>query len=71
MLEKGAAINAPNNHGDTPLHRAATLPQATRLLIEKGAVVNAAAVDGQTPLHYAILKRNEEGRSPSLYLLLP
>ena len=49
------AVNAKDEHGRTPLHRAASnndVATAT-LLIERGAVVNAKNRWGNTPLHNA------------------
>ena len=58
LLERGAAVNAKDEYGDTPLHYAASknaVATAT-LLVERGAVVNAKGRFGSTPLHYAASK---------------
>lgn len=52
LLELGAAVNAKDNNGATPLHTVRT-PEIAQLLIAKGADVNAKDQDGRTPLHTA------------------
>ncbi len=68
LIEAGAAVNASNNDGETPLHEAAYRGHeaVARLLLEKGAAVNAATKDGVTPLHRAAA----EGREAVARLLL-
>lgn len=64
FLERGASVNAQNNHKETSLHKA-VLNQAIRfllvpLLLKNGADCNAMNNNGETPLHYAIhLKRKD------------
>lgn len=58
LLEAGAAIDARNNDGGTPLHRAVatTLGAPTdcvRVLCEAGAPLNAKNKDGLTPMDFA------------------
>jgi ankyrin repeat protein len=52
LLSKGANVNAPGLHDDTPLHRAVMrhLP-IVKLLVSSGADVNAINDKGRTPLH--------------------
>ena len=55
-LDSGAAVNARDEHGNTPLHWAAreNAPLAVMaLLLDGGAAVNARDVLGYTPLHWA------------------
>lgn len=54
LLRAGASVDARDEHGSTPLHRAASRgnADAARALIAAGADVNAADFfDAQTPLH--------------------
>ncbi len=55
LIGLGATVDAPNGHGDTPLHLAADTGAlaVARLLISRGADVNARTRDGMTPLHAA------------------
>ncbi|HEY6438199.1 MAG TPA: ankyrin repeat domain-containing protein, partial [Ignavibacteriaceae bacterium] len=56
FLEKGADVKVANNHGYTPLHRAARyghLDVVKYLVEQKGADVNAVNKYGYTPLHRA------------------
>lgn len=48
-------VTEPDNHGDSPLHYAASRAQidAIQLLIDSGCDVNAKNVKNATPLHYA------------------
>ena len=52
LLEKGAQIDARDNHGYTALFKAAK-PEIVRLLIDKGSDVNGRSNDGVTPLMQA------------------
>ncbi len=54
-MDLGAAVNARNNDGDTPLHYAAFCGdvERVRLLVERGADVNAQNSAGCAPLHEA------------------
>jgi ankyrin repeat protein len=56
LIEYGANVNAANDEGDTPLHRAAQYghTQTAIALIERGADVNATDYDEATPLHLAV-----------------
>ena len=59
LLEKGAAVDAADGDGETPLHWALDNGhvEVVRLLLEKGAAVDAADRDGQTPLSAAAVER--------------
>ncbi len=54
LLDSGAEVNATNDRGVTPLHRAVQVGgKSVTLLIDAGADVNAADEAGRTPLHWA------------------
>jgi len=68
-LDRGVSVNAKNDFGETPLHRAAIgHKEIAELLIDKGADVNAKSrgavnlkVDWRlTPLHYAADRGHKE-----------
>jgi ankyrin repeat protein len=61
-LAAGANVNATDESGWTPLHRAAMRgrKEIAKLLIAKGADVNAKDKDGLTPLHYAAMRGRKE-----------
>ena len=51
-----ANVNAKDEHGWTPLHRAAQSnpkPAVLEVLLKAGANVNAKDKNGRTPLHWA------------------
>jgi ankyrin repeat protein len=54
-LDAGADVNAKDDSGWTPLHRAVSKVhnKIAKLLIEEGADVNALNKDGLAPLDYA------------------
>ena len=64
LLERGAAVNAVNERGATPLHRAIGHPDVVALLIARGADVTARDQRGRTPLHWAA--RYAEARTVTL-----
>lgn len=57
MVEKGAEVNAKNNKGETPLHKAANKGKISNVkaIIESGGNVNARDNDDATPLHRAAM----------------
>lgn len=61
ILDAGAAIDARDPQGKTPLHHSATLgwPASARLLLERGAEVNALDALGRTPLGVALRSKEE------------
>ncbi len=60
FIENSADVNAKNNDGKTPLHRAVSnsdanfRAQATQLLLENGANIHDIDYNGRTPLHYSV-----------------
>ena len=50
LLKAGADVNAANDDGATPLHRAAGDYQKVRVLLEAGAKLDAQTALGRTPL---------------------
>ena len=54
LIRSGVDVNASNDDGETPLHRAISKANnyaVAKLLIENGAHLANCAVDGRTPLH--------------------
>lgn len=54
LLDNGAAVDAADQFGRTPLHLAVPYTDVAQLLIDAGAEVNAADIFGRTPLHAAL-----------------
>src|SRR5262249_59736229 len=66
-IEKGADGNAANRAGVTPLIRAGTSYEKTRLLVAAGANVRVRTALGNTPL---VLAARRAGNSRTVQLLL-
>ncbi|MCG8340563.1 MAG: ankyrin repeat domain-containing protein [Cytophagales bacterium] len=62
LLAQGAAINAKDNAGFTPLHWAAKKghQEVVTQLLEAGAEINAKDQQGWTPLHWAAQEGHQE-----------
>ena len=58
----GTDVNATNQEGNTPLHRAAIKgnTEIAKALIARGANVNATDLSEWTPLHWAVVKNHIE-----------
>lgn len=54
LIENGAAVNAPDQFGRLPIHRAVSHPAMVALLLDAGADVNGADIFDRTPLHEAL-----------------
>jgi len=67
LLDQGADPNTRNDAGATPLMRAVTDLEKTRLLLERHADVNARSGDGRTPL---LIAAGLTGAAPVVKLLL-
>ncbi len=60
LLAGGANINARDDSGYTPLHKAVWWSRAAvNLLLEEGADINVSDAEGCTPLHWASLWEDE------------
>ncbi|MFY2563429.1 ankyrin repeat domain-containing protein [Corallococcus terminator] len=61
ILDAGAAIDARDDSGETPLHWAAMgAPDRVKLLLERGADVNAIDGMGRTPLGVGLRKKPQQ-----------
>jgi ankyrin repeat protein/mono/diheme cytochrome c family protein len=67
LIDAGAAVNATNRRGSTPLHWAIHDEAKVRHLLARGASVNARQAEGRTPLYQAATLGNGY---PILRLLL-
>src|SRR5262249_51462665 len=67
LIDQGADVNAANKAGASPLIRAATDYEKTRLLVAAGAKVRVRTALGNTPL---ILAARRPGNSRTVQLLL-
>ena len=54
LIDNGAQVNAPDQFGRLPIHRAVSHPAMMALLLDAGADVNAADIFNRTPLHEAL-----------------
>ncbi|WP_163864191.1 ankyrin repeat domain-containing protein [Myxococcus eversor] len=61
VLDAGAAVNARDDSGQTPLHRAMAVgkPELVTLLLERGAEVNAIDGMGRTPMGVGLRTKEE------------
>ena len=70
LLKRGADVDAVDQDGKTPLHRAAQLgPETVRVLLNNGANPNIYDENGYSPIAWAIFGQQREGKS-SVELLL-
>jgi ankyrin repeat protein len=64
MVSHGANVDVVNNHGETPLHKAANgwedCPELCEILLKHKAMIDAVDQDGNQPLHFACLKGHLE-----------
>ncbi len=54
LIENGADVDAPDQFGRRPLHRAVPYVDLVTLLIDSGADVDRPDMFGRTPLHWAL-----------------
>jgi ankyrin repeat protein len=62
LLNEGAKVNAPNQHGETALMLGAHHPEMVAALLKAGAHVNAQNKGGATPLMYSMLDDRDGAR---------
>jgi ankyrin repeat protein len=64
MVSYGANVDAVDNYGLTPLHRAAVgekdCPELCEILLKHKAKIDAVDKDGYQPLHWACQKGHSE-----------
>ena len=66
LVECGANVNARNNNGESPLHKAAVKStEVTDILLKHGASVDARDNDGMTPIHH-VAQRSRFGQKSLL-----
>jgi cytohesin len=53
LLQRGADVNAVNDSGATPLHKAIGSPEVAAVLLDGGADTNACDIRGRTPLNWS------------------